>query len=63
MFTTWDGGDNLMEENLGKDLSYCDALRNLVSVFIWGLYDYSNVSEYILTPFSIFMSFLSVCLS
>lgn len=52
-----------MEENLGKDLSYCDALRNLVSVFIWGLYDHSNVSEYILTPFSIFMSFLSVCLS
>ena len=40
-----------------------DALRDLVSVTIWRLYGHSNVCECMLTLFSTFMPFLSVCMS
>ena len=41
----------------------CDALRDLVSVTIWRLHGSSSVCERMLTLFSTFMSFLSVCMS
>ena len=44
-------------------LAYCDALRDLVSVIIWRFHGRSNVCECILTLFSTFMSFSSVCMS
>ena len=41
----------------------CDALRDLGSVNIWRLHGRSNECECMLTLFSTFISFLSVCMS
>ena len=41
----------------------CDALSDLVSVTIWRLHGSSSVCECMLTFFSTFMSFLSICMS
>ena len=40
-----------------------DALRDLVSATIWLLHGHSNACKRMLTIFSTFMSFLSVCMS
>ena len=42
--------------------STCNALRDLGSVTIWRLHGRSNACECMLTLFSTFMSFLSVCM-
>ena len=41
----------------------CDALRDLGSVTTWRLHGRSNARKCMLTLFSTFMSFLSVCIS
>ena len=41
----------------------CEVSHDLVSVTIWCLYDRSNACQCMLTLFSMFISFLSVCIS
>ena len=48
-------------ERLWKDK--CDVLHDLVSVTIWRLHGSASVCECMLTLFSTFMSFLSICMS
>ena len=54
---------NLQKFKWFSENCICDALRDLGSVTIWRLHDRSNVCECMLTLFSTFMSFLSVCMS
>ena len=53
--------DLVLANKLKKFFNICDALRDLVSVTIWRLYDRSNAYECMLTLFSTFLSFLPVC--